>query len=337
MTATRRWYRLGAAVALVAVGLVATAGARSPALAAGSTSCPSNGSGGPFLRVCSAPGAFAGSTRGIGASVLVTPPCTTSDFVERTYTTGGGTTDEGYAYLAFYAPGDELEVGLMHNVRLGFNGYSLYVRHGHANQSFWNIDPSRAVACGKTVEVSVLLSVAKPGQVGIEVVYHVEGQAKGYIFVFERHAGDSQERPNMVPVNQTSTPAGRAVYPAGKGSITPLAPANWSRGCATCAVAMITAVAQNGPGAEPVLPLQDGATFGPVGWGAAYLLVDGAPRAWTPARTGATVLWKKGLATETHRGGPPSYTVSDVTVPCSAPKSSDVDQWSCSTIRHASP
>ncbi len=334
---TRRWRRIGAAGALATLAAVVPAGGGAPALAAGATACLSGGSGGPFLRVCSAPAAFAGSTKGIGASVLVTAPCTTSDFVERAYATGGGTTDEGYAYLAFYAPGDELEVGLAHNFRLGYNGYSLYVRHGHANTSFWNIDPSRAAACGKTVEISALLSFAKPGQVGIEVVYHVEGAKTGDIFVFERHPGQSQERPNMVPVNRASTPAGQAVYPAGKGSIAPLDPANWSGGCTTCAVAMITAIAQNGPTHEPTLPLEDGATFGPVSWGDAYLLVNGTPTPWTPARTGQVVLWKKGLATETHHGDPPSYTVTDVTVPCTAPKADDVDQWSCSTIRHASP
>jgi hypothetical protein len=315
-------------VSPVATGVEAAHGA-----SAAASACPSTGTGGPFLRVCSS-NVFSGKA-GIGANAVVSLPCSTKDFVVRTVTSYNGTvsttTDEGYVYFAFYAPGDEVEIGFSHNVQLGKNAYSLYVRHGNANQSFWNFDPSQAIACGSSVDLEATIAV-KPGSVAVQVIDHVEGQGNGDIYTFEPHPGQSLERPNEIPVSSaggSSPVSGPPLYPAGKGGILPLSPAAWS-GCGQCSVAMLTAIAQNGPnGVTPTTPLADGATFGPVTWGNLYLIVGSSPTVWTKARTGDVVTWEKDHATIDFHGDPPGYTVTSVTVPCKAPPKKSADKWSC--------
>ena len=132
-------------------------------------------------------------------------------------------------------------------------------------------------------------------------------------------------KPNEVPTSAN----GQARYPAGKGEIGVLATPAWQRGCPSCSIAMVTAVAQNGPaGNVPKLPLKDGASFGLVLWRGARLFDGNAILSWTAKNTAQTLTWKKGITKVDMTGVPPNYNVFWVEVPC-VPSLSGDDRWLC--------
>ncbi len=330
--------RLVAALVLLSGGsvVVATAAVATASL----TACPSKGIGGPFYRVCSS-AIFAGE-KGFGANAIITLPCTQSDFVTRQYVgvvskgkPVASTTDAGYTYFSFYVPGDELEVGFEHNHNLTSGAttyYSLYLRHGEANTSFWNINKDQALACGSRVDLTAFIALSNSRKVAIEVTVHVVGSSKGSLFVFMPRPGQSALTPNEVPVSVTGQSNGQAEVGAavGTGSIAPLTEPGWTSGCAQCAVSMITAIAQNAPGGPPTLPLQDGATFGPVTWENLWLITGSSSVRWTSARTGLKVEWKAPYArfSVPPPAGPPAYTVTSIALGCT-PSTSGTDRWKC--------
>ncbi len=335
----RRW----AAALLAVCSLLARPGvASAPASAAPApaSACPNGGEGGPFLRICST-NVFSNGPRFVGAHAFIVLPCGTTDLVRRDYVTGlgnkptGTTTDEGYAYFAFYAPGDEMEVGYFHNPNLAGDPYTLYVRHGLKSRAgvsastaqpatgFWTAPSGTAVPCGSTVSLQVLLGYENTGIV-IQLTGNAMGASKQYLYEFRLNVPNTVMYPNQVPISFN----GQATYPAGTGSIAPLDEPGWANGCPTCSIAMITAIAQNGAyGIVPAVPFEDGAAFGPVDWERATLEDGNAEVPWAPGQTAKEVRWLEGFSRVHYTGAPPSYSVV-VAEPCET-SDQGPDRWSC--------
>ncbi len=246
----------------------------------------------------------------MGAHAFIVLPCGTTDQVKREYVTGlgkaptGTTTDEGYAYFAFYAPGDEMEVGYFHNPNLPGDPYTLYVRHGlkyragvsastaRPTTGFWTAPPDTAVACGSTISLQVLLGYENGGII-VQLIGNPMGAAKQYLYEFRLKVPYTVMYPNQVPISSN----GQAVFPAGTGSIAPLDEPGWANGCPRCSIAMITAIAQNGAyGIVPAVPFEDGAAFGPVDWERVTLEDGNQQIPWGAANTAKKVRWLEGFS-----------------------------------------
>lgn len=333
-----------------------------PALAATVDNCPADGVGGPFYRVCSStmmhgPTTFAGFQLGI--TTIVTLPCpqpplvVAPDLVSRKLTSKGNvkvTSDEGYAYLAFYVAGDEFEVGLEHlSQPASPYVYDLYIRHGKTG--------APKASSGFFWQGAQKLSCATPITLAIAVTN----------FTYNRHIPSVDTR-QLLPqpvicaeafqktaagTTDASTPCDRYLTPDsatdstvcprpsdtfGKGCTQPLTNPAWSGGCTTCGVAMLTAIAQNCPGGSiPTTPLADGAAFGPVKWGS----VNWGQEFYGPNPTDATVYggsWDASISTQhlafgtptatiTVAGAEPSYAAT-LKLTCVASPTGP-DQWAC--------
>jgi len=297
------------------------------------TACPAGGEGGPFLRMCSKQ-VFGGAQTVVGAVAEVTLPCSTTDFKHRVFVPKGDTYDAGYVYFAVYAPGvksDELEVGFFHNHNLAApNDYSLYVRH----DGIWNEPPAHAVACNASYYMSVVFVYGSSGPPVVQVAYQpvvtplLSSVVDGYDYTFDvtTLGGLLVPTENSLGGNGLSD-NGAAV---GKGGIGEPDSADWTSHCSACAVAMITAIAQNGPNnTVPKIPLQDGSSFGPVTWHDASLLDGANALEWDSAEMQTILSWKKGVSTEPYTGAAPNYTVTKVDEPCKTPPSPLVDRWTC--------
>ena len=357
------------AVALFASGpaasAVASAGGSAPGSAAPATvnNCPATGTGGPFYRVCSAtmlhgPATFQGFQ--FGVTTTVTLPClqpplvVAPDLVPRTLTSKGivkVTSDEGYAYLAFYVAGDEFEVGLEHlSQPASPYVYDLYIRHGTTATTggkasfFWQGAQKLSCATPITLAVSVANFTYNEQEPSVDTrqplpqpVICAEAFQKTALGTID--AASTPCDPYLTPDSATaSTVCPRPGDAFGKGCTQPLTNPAWSGGCTTCAVAMLTAIAQNGPGGSvPKLPLPDGAAFGPVRWGSVNWGQDfygtdptdltGYGGAWDADISTQHLAFGRPAATITVNGAEPSYAAT-VKLPC-VPSTSGSDRWGC--------